>query len=190
MFRKKFRLMSQQEYQALRQDAEVIEKDGHGEKVLRLPDGTYLKLFRRKRLISSAAWYPYAHRFVDNAEKLKKLGFICPTVIDTFRLLTPKRDVVRYEPIPGESARSLLQNNRLSPANIESIKALIADLHAKGVYFRSLHFGNIVIDQKGKLGLIDISDLVTKKTELSSWHKKRNLSQLKKDQNIKNILKL
>ncbi|MGH8426151.1 MAG: toluene tolerance protein, partial [Pseudomonas fluorescens] len=47
-------------YLALREGAQVLEADGSGDKVLRLTDGSILKLFRRKRLLTSAAWYPYA----------------------------------------------------------------------------------------------------------------------------------
>ena len=54
-------------YESLRAGATVLEADKHGDKVLRLPDGNFVKLFRRKRLISSAALYPYAQRFADNA---------------------------------------------------------------------------------------------------------------------------
>ena len=48
--------LSNDEYLALRANATVLEYDLHGEKVLQLADGSYLKLFRRKRLISSSAW--------------------------------------------------------------------------------------------------------------------------------------
>ena len=41
-------------YEALREGAHVLEADGSGDKVLRLADGRMLKLFRRKRLLSSA----------------------------------------------------------------------------------------------------------------------------------------
>jgi hypothetical protein len=52
------------DYLRLREGARVVEGDEFGDKVLLLPDGTYLKLFRRKRLVTSAAWKPYACRFV------------------------------------------------------------------------------------------------------------------------------
>ncbi|MCB1890810.1 MAG: toluene tolerance protein, partial [Rhodocyclaceae bacterium] len=68
-------------YLALRADAQVLERDRHGDKVLVLGDGTYLKLFRRKRLISSTAWYPYAKRFADNALALAERNIPCPVVI-------------------------------------------------------------------------------------------------------------
>jgi hypothetical protein len=53
-------------YLNMRDGAEVLEADRHGDKVLRLTDGTMLKLFRRKRVLSSALWAPYAQRFADN----------------------------------------------------------------------------------------------------------------------------
>ena len=46
------------DYLALRENCKVIEQDGFGDKVMILQDGTFLKLFRRKRLISSAAIWP------------------------------------------------------------------------------------------------------------------------------------
>jgi hypothetical protein len=58
-----------------------------------LADGSYLKLFRRKRLISSAAWYPYAQRFADNALALAAREHPLPRVIGPL-------------PHPGIEARS------------------------------------------------------------------------------------
>ena len=48
-------IIENQDFLALKAGAEILEEDAYGEKVLRLADGTLLKLFRRKRLISSAA---------------------------------------------------------------------------------------------------------------------------------------
>ena len=75
-----------QEFLAMRRGAEVLEADGHGDKVLRLVDGSMLKLFRRKRLITSAAWYPYAQRFVDNADALRERGVHVPCIIAAMRI--------------------------------------------------------------------------------------------------------
>ena len=65
------RVIDYPSYLQLRDNAEVLEADGHGDKVLRLRDGSFLKLFRRKRLISSAALFPYAERFARNASELR-----------------------------------------------------------------------------------------------------------------------
>ncbi len=42
--------LDQTDYLALRENCKVIEQDGFGDKVMILQDGTFLKLFRRKRL--------------------------------------------------------------------------------------------------------------------------------------------
>src|SRR5690606_6762076 len=74
------------DYLTMREGARVMEADRHGDKVLHLPDGTYFKLFRRKRRISSAAWYPYVRRFADNTLALQRLGIPCPRVIALYRI--------------------------------------------------------------------------------------------------------
>lgn len=40
-----------------------------------------------------------------------------------------------------------------------SLGIFISKLHNLGIYFRSLHFGNIVQTPEGELGLIDIADM-------------------------------
>lgn len=80
------------DYQALRKDAEVIEADFFGDKVLRLEDGNFMKLFRRKRLISSAVFFPYAQRFSDNAQELRNRGVRCPDILATYRVANIARE--------------------------------------------------------------------------------------------------
>ena len=60
--------LNKEQYQALREDAEVLAADDHGDKVLKLNNGQIMKLFRRKRLFSSALIYPYGKRFADNVK--------------------------------------------------------------------------------------------------------------------------
>lgn len=55
---------------------------------------------------------------------------------------------------------------------------LIAELHNKGVYFRSLHLGNVVQDENGQLGLIDISDMVCSSAPLGRLKRSRNFQHL------------
>jgi len=56
-----------QQYHNLREGAEVL---AHGDKVLLLPDGYFIKLFRLKRLLSSTLIYLYSKRFADNVARL------------------------------------------------------------------------------------------------------------------------
>ena len=47
-----------EDYLGLCAGGTTTERDLHGEKVVRLPDGSMLKLFRRKHLLLSALLYP------------------------------------------------------------------------------------------------------------------------------------
>lgn len=120
-------------YLQLRDNAEVLEADGHGDKVLRLRDGSFLKLFRRKRLISSAALFPYAERFARNASELARRGIVCPKVLDVLRIPHIQRDAVHYEPLPGQTLRQLDRNDPECGDTVRTqLGELIAALHAKG----------------------------------------------------------
>ncbi len=173
--------LSHDAYLALRATATVLELDRHGEKVLQLADGNYLKLFRRKRLISSAAWYPYAQRFADNAAELKARSIPCPEVLGVFRIADFSRDAVRYLPLEGKTLRQVIQTDAAQPDLAEKLGRFVAGLHESGVYFRSLHLGNIVLTPAGTMGLIDIADLRTQGGALDNNRRKRNLQRLSRD---------
>ena len=89
-------------YIELVQSSKVLEKDGHGEKVLLTEDGQIVKIFRRKQLLSSAIFFPYVRRFAANAKRLKCLDIHTITVLRLAQCSQPKRDLVWYEPIAGE----------------------------------------------------------------------------------------
>ncbi len=172
--------LSRDEFEAWKKGANIIEKDGHGEKVLQLVDGTFLKLFRRKTWFSKTAFYPPAKRFADNAAELHKLGIPCPQVLALYQLSTPYRSVVHYQPLEGITLRHLL-NQQPSIGQIELFSDLaefITRLHDLGVYFRSLHLGNIVRTPQGALGLIDISDMRCLGKPLSKGMRSRNYQHL------------
>jgi tRNA A-37 threonylcarbamoyl transferase component Bud32 len=173
--------LSHDAYLALHADATVLEYDLHGEKVLRLADGNYLKLFRRKRLITSAAWYPYAQRFADNALILKARAILCPVVTATYRIPGIKRDAVLYAPLEGKSLRQIIRGGEDAPGLRTVLGRFVARLHAAGIYFRSLHLGNIVLSSSGQPGLIDIADLRARSGPLSPYLRRRNMQQLHKN---------
>lgn len=170
--------MEHSAYLALRENATVLESDGSGDKVLLLEDGTILKLFRRKRLISSALLFPYAQRFADNIDALKKRAIPCPDVIATYRIASISRDAVRYTPLPGLTIRQVLKEHGESAPLRAELGTFIAHLHDRGVYFRSLHLGNVILTPESKLGLIDISDMKCKRRALSDSKRLRNFQHL------------
>jgi hypothetical protein len=169
------------DYLAMRAGATVLEADSFGEKVLRLTDGTVLKLFRRKRLFSSAAWYPYARRFADNAAALGKRGVPVPRVIEVMRIPSIARDAVHYHPLPGKTLRELCREG-LAPETEQELKTgftrFVIRLHDCGVYFRSLHLGNVVYTTDRRFGLIDIADVRIRGGRLSKNQRVRNLRRL------------
>lgn len=168
-------------YQQMRAGAQTLEADSFGDKVLRLTDGNFIKLFRRKRLLSSALIWPYAQRFANNAQSLQDLGIPCPKVIGVYRLAALQRDIVHYHPLPGLTLRQL-RNAPDAPSDLlERLAIFIADLHEKGVYFRSLHLGNVVLTPQGELGLIDIADLKTQRCALSRAQRARNFRHMLRD---------
>ena len=166
-----------QTFLALRAGAEVIESDRYGEKVLRLADGRMLKLFRRKRLISSALWSPYAQRFADHCDGLARRAIPCPQVIAVYRFEHLQRDAVLYHPLPGQTIRQLRAGG-LSCEDASQLRralaAFIDVLHERGVYFRSLHLGNIVRTPDGALGLIDVADMTLHTRPLGALARRRN----------------
>ncbi|SDG58531.1 hypothetical protein SAMN05216603_102383 [Pseudomonas benzenivorans] len=172
--------LSHEQFLLLRDKADVLEADHHGEKVLRLADGNMLKLFRRKRWLSSAALYPYAQRFADNTRALERRSILCPKILNVFRIAQIQRDVVHYAPLPGITLRQI--DDEPTRSNLRPlIGEFIAQLHAKGVFFRSLHLGNIVLTPEGQLGLIDIADLRAQRSALGKFKRMRNFQHVLRD---------
>jgi len=157
--------------------ARVLEGDSFGPKVYRLANGNFLKLFRRKRLLSSALLQPYSVRFLNNAKRLHKLGIPTLTPLNGFQLQKPSMTAVLYQPLPGETLKDiyLAAPERLRNL-LPELTAFIRKLHRLGIYFRSLHLGNIVLTPEGVLGLIDIADLSIQRRPLSKAKRKRNLA--------------
>ncbi|EPN57951.1 toluene tolerance protein [Pseudomonas syringae] len=165
-------------YLDLVQGAEVLEADGTGDKVLRLRDGSMLKLFRRKRLVSSAAWYPYAQRFADNCVTLAQRAIPCPRVLTVCRIAEIERDAVHYDPLAGYTLRQLLGSALSDDSLRTQLGRFIADLHEKGIYFRSAHLGNVILTPEGNLGLIDIADMKTYRRPLRKSLRLRNFKHM------------
>ena len=175
------RMLTKQAYLAMCQGARVLESDGHGEKVVQLLDGSILKLFRRKRLLSSALLYPYARRFARNARTLSAIGVPVPQILEVLRIPEIARDAVHYVPLAGESLRYLAQQpipeERKSRLRF-ALSQLIVHLHHQGIYFRSLHLGNVIVGADDRLGLIDFSDMRIYPWALGEYLRRRNLQRM------------
>ena len=160
------------EFERIVDAGELVVADSHGPNVLHLDNGNMIKLFRRKRLISSALFSPYAVRFTNNAFKLSALDIPTVTPVRLMHCATRSIHLVEYRPLTGELLRGLLQAEG-SDDQFSQTARFIAELHHKGVYFRSLHFENI-ITHDGSLGLIDIADMKIYRHPLSQSLRQRN----------------
>ena len=173
--------LSRSDYDTLRDGATVLEADGRGDKVLQLTDGRMLKLFRRKRLISSALWSPYARRFARAATLLAERNVPAPVVIDVFRIPAIRRDGVLYHPLQGRTLRAIVAEG-LNYGEERALKnhftRFLVGLHDQGIYFRSLHLGSVVYTPDGEFGLIDISDLKVGYGPLPEYRRARNLRRM------------
>lgn len=168
-------------FEQLCSNAHVIEADGLGPKVLRLEDGSFLKLFRPRRWYTSGSFNPYSERFASNSEQLRTLGIPTPHILGLYRL-NDASSAVRYTPLPGLTLRQALQSldSSLRESLVERFGRLMAQLHERGVYFRSLHLGNVLLMDDGEFALIDVADLRIYPSSLRYALRQRNLRHMQR----------
>ena len=157
--------------------SQVLSRDGFGEKVLQTADGAMVKIFRRKHRFSSALLSCYAKRFCKNANRLRRLGIATVEILDLAYCREEKKHLVTYRPLPGVDLRAALaagDPDRL----LRHLAGFMARLHRAGVYFRSIHFGNIVVTPSGELGLIDVADMRIFAWSLGADRRNRNFKHM------------
>lgn len=175
------RIVSANELQQWLTQGRVIEQDGRGPKVVALTDGQLLKVFRPRRRFWLARLRPQAKRFADNAQKLNALGIRTPRITETGWLeRATATSFCMYSPLAGQSLDKLFLQERQQLLNrLPKLAQFIHELHTKGIYFRSLHLGNILLLPEGDFGLIDFLDLRIKNRPLSRSLVRRNLQHLR-----------
>lgn len=163
-------------YRQILSSSTVVERDAYGEKVLARPDGLLVKLFRRKHRLSSALFFPYALRFARNARLLAERSIRTVNVLEVAYCAAVERHLVTYRPLPGKTLRSALASAERDRSRLlAEFAGFVARLHQKGVYFRSLHFGNVIVPDEGQeLGLIDIADMSLRRGSLPIRMRARN----------------
>jgi len=168
-------------FEQLCRDAHVIEADGLGPKVLRLADGRFLKVFRPRRWYTSGSFNPYSERFASNARQLRAMGIPTPQILGVYGLSDGSSAVI-YSPLSGLTLRQALQSldSSLRESLIERFGQFMAQLHERGVYFRSLHQGNVLLMDDGEFGLIDIADLRIFPSPLRNALRQRNLRHMQR----------
>ncbi|TBW31991.1 toluene tolerance protein [Azotobacter chroococcum] len=176
------RIVSAQELEKWLESGRVLEKDARGPKVVALDDGRFLKIFHTRRHPLLARLQPAARRFCRNAGELGQRDIRTPQVIETFWLdRAAGLSGCLYRPLPGISVEQLYrQEPQRITELLPALAGFIRHLHERGIYFRSLHLGNIIRMPDGQFGLIDILDLRCRQGALSAWQVKRNLGHLRR----------
>lgn len=166
--------INQETFTTLISNSNVLERDGKGIKVVETVNQDIVKLFRLKRIYSSAFFSPYALRFLKNARKLQTKGIETVAVKKIEYCLSEQRHILTYKKITGQSIKELLTKDGKDTELIKKLISFIASLHEKGVYFRSLHAGNIIVSHNGEMALIDIADLKVYPWSLTTNQRIRN----------------
>ncbi|MBL0712401.1 MAG: hypothetical protein JJV98_01760 [Desulfosarcina sp.] len=171
--------LSHDDYLALTRRARLLASEtiagDISPKVLCLQDGTILKLFRLKRRFSSALFSPYALRFRRHAAVIARLGIPTVDVQAVYAINAIRRTAVHYRPLPGTTLRDQLIKSAPAPSLARALGRCLHHLHRNGIYFRSIHFGNIIITPDNDLGLIDLADIRVKRNRLRTGLRIRNL---------------
>lgn len=172
-------IISDQEFNAYSHNSsyKILAANGDKPKVIESETGEIIRFFYpKKKLFSSNKYRPYAVRFSSNAKQLNSMNIAAPTIKSLQYYPPLKTHILRYEKLLGEDARSLLTNS--NPNMIANVITFIAKLHEQGVFFRSIHMGNVIIQPNGGFGLIDIADTRFNNKPLSLLQRYRNLKHI------------
>mgnify|MGYP001827152176 CR=1 FL=1 len=169
------------EFSQLRDGARLLERDYRGEKVLLTPDNHIIKLFYPRRRFTSARIYPYAHRFCDNARQLREKGIITVHCEQLRHDRANRRHLITYALLPGTTLRNRLGETGNRDDYLDKLASYMVTLHAKGILFRSIHLGNILVLENGDYGLIDIADMNIQQRPLGLRKRARNFRHLLHD---------
>lgn len=180
-------VISADQFQAICHNAstKVIKygRDLNQPKIFETTDATIIKLFYpKRRRFSSDKFKPYAVRFCNNIKNLAAHGLIVPTLIKTQFCAEKKIYLVHYNKLPGTDVRSYAKENI---AVIDEVAKLIAKLHTKGIFFRSIHLENLLHQQDGQIALLDIVDVRFHRRALSLHTRYRNIKHMFQDENDK-----
>jgi len=180
--RPRMKILTITAYRQLIENAEPLASefvDGElSHKVFRLADQSILKLFRIKRIFSSARLFPYTRRFQRNVAYLVSCGVPTMTIASVYRIPAIKRTAVHYHPLKGITLRKHCESNPIDPALAGRLGLFFHSLHKNGIYFRSIHFDNMILTEDDDIGLIDVVDMRISNGPLSMGRRIRNLRHL------------
>ncbi len=100
------------------------------------------------------------------------------TMLERVRIPHLNRTGVIYRPLEGRTLRHVADAGELDKVLAEKLGGFFAYLHKRGIVFRAIHFGNILLCPDGTFGLIDISDMDVFARSLNMKGRLRNFHHL------------
>ena len=172
------RTINRVEYGHLTAGAAPLGSEFAFNNVLLRSDGVVVKRLRKRGPYSSYFIRSQAESFRRNAERLRRLGIVTVAVLDVFDYPDEKRHLVTYERLPGVTLKEVMHQESETGSLLPEFAAYVARLHRKGIYFRSLHFGNVLVQAGNVFGLIDVVDMRFRRHALYPWMRGRNIRHL------------
>lgn len=168
-------ILTAEQFTALTQDnhAKILSDSTEGPKVLQKPNGDIVKIFyssKKKSLFS----LPHAVRFSRSARGLNAAGFLAPTIKALAYYPSKKAHILTYTEIPGEDFRAL--SSPADPGLLKKLPAFLAALHQKGIFYRGIHLGNVLLAPQEEIALIDITNVAINNKPLSLKQRAKNLA--------------
>ncbi len=144
------------QYLALTKNARMLESSNLGARVWLTPESRIIKLFYRKRRLSSSLIRPHARRFVRNGKVLFRRGIQSVRGEAIYRCSSPAADIVVYPILDGTTLRQMPVGSPEFSAAVSGLPAFLARLHRRGIDFRGIHLGNVLYRPERGFALIDI----------------------------------
>ena len=164
--------LNREQFDNLIEGAKVLERQEGGLSALRSTDGNIIKIWQRRPGLSSDRVKPYSQRFRVNCEELNRRGIVAPVITAEYELKETGEHVLVYREIPGQPLRDLAEEGRMP---LMDIAGFYAELHHKGIHFRSIHLGNVLRLEPDGFGLIDVADTSFSNKPLSLRKRAENM---------------
>ena len=167
-------ILSNKQFTTLIQDehAIILSDSKAGPKVLKMQNGDIIKIFYDTPKIPLST--PHALRFNRSAQILKTAGFLAPKIKSLQYYPTQKAYVMIYSEIPGQDFRSL--SSKAHPEVLGKLPSFLASLHQKGIFYRGIHLGNVLLTPAQEIALVDITNVSNSNKPLSLKQRAKNLA--------------
>jgi len=164
--------LSLTEFELMCQQCTWIKGDKNWPKVLCTRENHVIKVtYKRHKLFTSSWIVPYSQRFIARSHALRRHNIIAPEVKRSYQCQRRNCYVLVYSKIQGEPLTHLLNQ-----VDWHDVTAFLVRLHDHGVFFWDLHLGNVIRQESGQYGLLDITTAQVKRYSLILSQRVRNIA--------------